>query len=178
MKIHITQKEIAEKFGFSKDIEIVIDSDHDLTNDSILVDFADKTMKEIYEETGNKAGSGKLLYSTDWYKDEDFFTTEKCRKGKHKISLRLEHKGKSWAECDSLKGYNEMLNPAEVTYLLAYVPEYRSVLKNWNFTWTSGRDSDGGLVEVGGFGDGGALVSSRQPDSRYDRLGASFSRSE
>lgn len=143
----------------------------------ILVDFAAKTMKEIYEDTGNKAGDGKLLYDVSWYANEEFYTTEKCRAGKRIVSLDLAHKGKSWNECKGLlKDGEEMLSPAEVVYLLAYVPEYREVLKGWNYTWTSGRVSDGNLVYVGEFGGEGALVSRDSAGPSDDDLGLSTSR--
>lgn len=143
----------------------------------IIVDFPAKTMKEIYEETGNKAGDGKFLYNVSWYADEEFYTTEKCRAGKRIVSLDLAHKGKSWNECKGLlKDGDEMLSPAEVVYLLAYVPEYREVLKGWNYTWTSRRDSDGNLVGVGGFDGEGADVYGYSADSSRDALGLSFSR--
>jgi hypothetical protein len=34
------------------------------------------TMSGLYDALGNEIGGGKLLYEIDWYKDEDFFTTE------------------------------------------------------------------------------------------------------
>lgn len=143
----------------------------------IIVDFPAKTMKETCEETGNKAGDGKLLYDVSWYANEEFYTTEKCRAGKRIVSLELAHKGKSWNECKSLlKDGDEMLSPAEVVYLLAYVPEYREVLKGWNYTWTSGRGSGGSLVFVGAFDGLGAVVFSRSAGYSRDSLGLSFSR--
>ena len=33
-------------------------------------------MNELKEEEFKKAGGGKILYKTDWYKDEEFFTKE------------------------------------------------------------------------------------------------------
>lgn len=143
----------------------------------ILVDFPAKTMKEIYEETGNKAGDGKLLYDVSWYANEEFYTTEKCRAGKRIMSLELAHKGKSWNKCKGLlKDGDDMLSPAEVVYLLAYVPEYRDVLKGWNYTWTSRRGSGGHLVCVGSADGGGAYVRSDSADASDDDLGLSFSR--
>lgn len=137
----------------------------------ILVDFPAKTMKEIYKETGNKAGNGKLLYSIDWYQNEDFFTKDKCRAGKRIVSLDLKHLGKSWDEIVAMGMQEEMLSSAEVTYLLAYVPEYREVLKNWKYTWTSRHDSGGHLVRVGEFDGEGASVRRYTPDDRDDDIG-------
>jgi len=34
------------------------------------------TMQSIHDRRGNMLGEGKLLYNTDWYRGEDFFTTE------------------------------------------------------------------------------------------------------
>jgi len=45
------------------------------------------------------------------------------------------------------------------------------------YVWTSCRASDGYLVRVGSFWFVGASVSGSEPDSRYDNLGVSFSRS-
>lgn len=45
------------------------------------------------------------------------------------------------------------------------------------YTWTSTRDSDGHLVDVGGFDAGGASVGRDRPDDRDAYLGVSFSRS-
>lgn len=142
----------------------------------IIVDFPAKTMREIYEETDNKIDTGKLLYNIEWYKNEYFFTTDRCRTGKRVVNLELVHMGKSWNETDVLRGEDEFLSPAEVTYLLAYVPEYRELLKNYRYTWTSGRASGGDLVRVGSFDGGGVAVLSSAPGDSYGRLGSSFSR--
>lgn len=45
------------------------------------------------------------------------------------------------------------------------------------YTWTNSRDSDGGLVSVGGFDADGADVYRDGPGIRYDDLGVSFSSS-
>jgi len=172
---------VLEKFGLPAGTEIELASDSEtIVNQSatrtIIVDFPEKTMKEICEETGNKAGSGKLLYDTAWYENEDFFTKEKTRKGKRIVSLELKHLGKSWNEIVAMGMENEMLTPAEVTYLLAYVPEYREVLKGWKYTWTSGRASDGSFVVVGLFDSDGAIVLSNRPDDSSSFIGVSFSK--
>lgn len=142
----------------------------------IIVDFPAKTMREIYEETDNKIDTGKLLCSTEWYKNEDFFTTDRCRTGKRVVNLELVHMGKLWDETNAMRGDNEFLSPAEVTYLLAYVPEYRELLKSYRYTWTSRRASSGRLVYVGSFAGEGVDVHRGTPDFSYGRLGSSFSR--
>ncbi len=65
----------------------------------MLVNFPKKTAKEIYEECGKKLGKGKLLYDIDWYKNEDFFTKEKCRESTREIITDLTPTlGKTWDE--------------------------------------------------------------------------------
>jgi len=146
---------------------------------TLTVDFPELTAKEIMEQCDNKVAGGKLLYNIDWYKDEDFFTTEKTRKGKRTIDLELLHKGKSWNKCNVLKGDKEMLNFPEVVYLLANYQEFRDLLTSYKYTWTSSRDSSGLLLFVGFFVEGGANVNRWYPRVRDDvALGVCFSRSE
>ena len=49
---------------------------------TIIVNFPSITAEEIYKKSKNKVGRDKLLYNINWYKNEDFFTKEKTRKGK------------------------------------------------------------------------------------------------
>lgn len=137
------------------------------------VTFPVLTAKEIIEACDNKIDTGKLLWSIDWYKNEDFFTKEACRPGSRYISKELLHLGKSWNEINTLKGENEMLNFAEVVYLLKEYPEYREILKGYKYTWTSSRASGGELVPVGGFDEEGVLVYHDAPDLVDDYLGVS-----
>src|SRR3990167_1212921 len=109
---------------------------------TIKLTFPSITAEEIYKKSKNKVGSDTLLWNTDWHKNEDFFTKEKTRKGKREVTLELQHLGKSWNECNKLRGNYEMLNFAETVYLAWKCPEFRAMLiKTW--TWTSSRASDG-----------------------------------
>lgn len=146
---------------------------------TLNVNFPSLTAKQIMKSCDNKIGDDKLLYNTDWYQDdwyqdEDFFTKEKTRKGKRVIELELQHNGETWNECNEL---GEMLNFAEVLYLVKEYPEFRELLTGYKWTWTSSRSSDGRLVYSGSFGPLGLLVLNGRPGYSYSRLGVCFSRS-
>ena len=143
---------------------------------TITVKFPSITAQEIYKKSKNKVGDDKLLWNIDWYKDEDFFTKEETRKGKREIVLEIQHLGRSWNECNSLKGSSEMLNFAEVTYLAWKYPEFRKLLE-YKYTWTSSRASDGRLVDFGSSDADGAYVHGWTPGSVNGYLGVAFSRS-
>jgi len=49
------------------------------------ITFPNKTAKEIVDERNNTLNGHKLLWNTDWYANEDFYTKEKCRKGTREI---------------------------------------------------------------------------------------------
>jgi len=69
-------------------------------------------------------------------------------------------------------------SPVDALYdFLMYLQNNNSRLMESKYTWTYRLTSDGGLVSVGFFGADGANVSSWAPDSAYDDLGVSFSRS-
>ncbi|MBF8280358.1 MAG: AAA 5 protein [Candidatus Magasanikbacteria bacterium] len=68
-------------------------------------------------------------------------------------------------------------SPTEVLYDLLMYFETNSRLLEDKFTWTNRRSSGGGLVLVGRFDAGGALVSDRAPGDSDVGLGVSFSRS-
>ena len=147
---------------------------------TIIVDFPEMTAEQIYEESGNKAGKNKLFYNTSWYKNEDFFTKEKTRKGKREIILELQYVDESWNECDRLRGDLEMLNFAEVMYLLWKKKEMRVLLNSSNnicYTWASSRSTDGYLVYLGSFDSEGVYGNGWRPDYRHGYLGVSLSRS-
>lgn len=145
---------------------------------TLSVTFPPKTAKQLVEECKNKVENGKLLYNTDWYKDELFYTTDKCRKGKRTVTLELQGLDKTWNECDTLvkEQGGEMLNFAEIVYLLREYPEVRKVL-DWNWTWTAVRNADGRLVCVGDADASGANVNGNGPRRAYGHLGVLFSRS-
>ena len=134
------------------------------------ITFPNKTAKQLYEECGNKLGKGKLLYNIDWYKNEDFFTKEKCRKGTREIITDLTPTlGKTWDECSHL---GQMLNFAELLWCVIKIPDF---LKEFKHSWTSSRASYGDFVVAGDFDDDGGFVSWRGPrDSRSD-VGCAFS---
>lgn len=145
------------------------------------LDFPSLTAQEILTACSNSVNGGKILYSdlTGWYEKESFFTTEKTREGKRTINLELLHKNKSWNECNgiAIKEGMEMLNFAEVIYLLKVSAEFRKMLTGYNWTWTSSRSSSGGLVNVGKFDSNGAGVFRDKPDYSDSDLGVCFSRS-
>lgn len=68
--------------------------------------------------------------------------------------------------------------PAEAIYdlIMAYQNNEERLLSDM-YAWTSKRDSDGFLVDVGPFGSVGVLVLGDNPGARHDDLGVSFSRS-
>lgn len=209
MKIQITKNEIREKFNLPIGIEIEVMDDAGpvlgslignynttvnqpvgaslnapIKPQTITVDFPALTAKEILKKVDNKAGDGKLLYAgfDGWYAKEDFYTKEKTRKGKRNVDLFFSMRDKSWNECHE-SSPDDMLNFAEVVYLLAFHPEFREVLRYGNdsgawWTWTSSRDSGGGLVRVGGFDGRGADVRGHGPGYRSDGLGLVSSRVE
>ena len=111
-----------------------------------------------------------MLYNNDWYKNEDFFTKEKCREGTREIITDLTPTfGKTWDEC---KEMGEMLNFAELLWCVIKIPDF---LKEYKYSWTSSRASYGDFVVAGDFDDDGGFVSWRGPrDSRSD-VGCAFS---
>lgn len=149
----------------------------------IKVNFPNKTAKEIMDECGNKLGNGKLLYNTNWYENEDFFTKEKCRPGVRYVSKDLIGKGKNWNECSALlkdgEREIEMLNFAEALY---FVQEYYKQTNSYpwagDWSWTSSRSSDGRLVGLGLCDAVGVGVDCFDPRSSDSYLGVCFSRSE
>lgn len=149
---------------------------------TITVTFPELTAKDIVKQCANKVESGKLLYG-DWYKKEDFYTKETTRPGTRIVNVELLHNGKSWNEIKNMGMEDNMLNFAETVYLLKESKEFRDMLRYGNdsgawWTWSTTRASDGRLVYVGDFGDGGADVDRDSPGSRDGALGVSFSRSE
>lgn len=149
---------------------------------TITVTFPELTAKQIVKECDNKVENGTLLYG-DRYLEEDFYTKEKTRPGTRAVNTELLHKGKSWNEIKNMGMEENLLNFAEVVYLLRESKEFRDMLRYPNesgawWTWTSSHGSGGRLVYVGYFDDAGAAVHSYSPEDRHDILGASFSRSE
>lgn len=149
--------------------------------DFIKVNFPNKTAKEIMDECGNKLGNGKLLYNTNWYENEDFFTKEKCRPGVRYVSKDLIGKGKNWNECSALlkdgEREIEMLNFAEALY---FVQEYYKQTNSYpwagDWSWTSSRSSLGRLVCLGGCDAGGVYVVYDDPGHSGSCLGVCFSK--
>lgn len=143
-------------------------------NKYMKITFPKKSMtaKEIMGD--NVFNGGKLLYNTDWYKNEYFFNDEKTRQGTWEVDTELSHKGKSWNECKIELKDKTMLNLAEVLYLAKNHEEFREMLEN-KYTWTSCLDSDGDRVGVGSFGAKGLGVL-YWDDDRDDNLGVSSAR--
>lgn len=150
-------------------------------NNMLLIDFPEKTAKEIIGECNNKVGEGKLVWSTDsWYKNEDFYTKEKSRTGKRWVSKELAMMGMSWNACDrSLKeDGDEMLNFAETLWFLkTYIETFKEYPDDLNYSWTSSRSSYGSLVYVGRCASDGVRVGRGSPGGSLSRLGVRFSRS-
>ena len=180
MKKETTLNVLKEIRDILKSKELVTLSVAQLQNNEVAVDFPELTAEEIMNSCDNKVAGGKLLYNTDWYKKEDFFTKEKTRKGRRIIAKKLLHKGKSWNQCAEIakKEDKEMLNFAEVVYLIKENKDFRKLITDWNYTWTSSRRSDGRLVNVGSFRSGEASVNGWTPGYSDSGLGVCFSRSE
>ena len=136
------------------------------------IKFPNKTAKEIYEYyTNNK--KRKLLYGTDWYKNEDFYTKEKCRKGTREVITDLTPTlGKTWDECKEIadKNNTSMLNFAELLWCMIKIPDF---LKG-NYSWTSSPTSDGCFVYAGDFDDDGGNVYRYRPRDSYSDVGCAF----
>lgn len=149
-------------------------------NGMILIEFPEKTGKEIVDECNNTISTGKLLWS-DWMKNDDFYAKEKSRSGKRLISKELIMKGMSWKDCArSLKGDGgEMLNFAETLWFLkTYVEKFNKIPDDLNWSWSSSRSSSGSLVAVGLFdSDGVCVYGNDGPDGSDSNLGVRFSRS-
>lgn len=145
------------------------------------ITFPNKTAKEIMEACDNKLGVGKLLgYPEGWYKYEKFYTEEKCRPRTVYIESEIVGLNKDWHECDELvkKEKGEMLNMAEMVYFIQeYFKEYGKYPDD-NYSWTTSRSSDGGLVYVGGADAGGVRVDDGGPGVSRSSLGVRFSCSE
>lgn len=144
--------------------------------DKIKIYIPKITMKEIYEQSGNKTSqSTPLLYNIDWYKNEVFFTTETSREGWYEVSKELmpESRDKTWEEQEKILKGGIRLNAAEILYVLyAYEKEFKTKLLNgFNYHWTGSRSSRGDLVDVGGFGEDGARVGDDDPSGRRGSLG-------
>lgn len=152
-----------------------------IKDNEMTITFPKITAKEIVESCNNHVDGGKLLYNTSWYATESFYTTEPTRPGKRIISLELLHAGKSWNEIDGLKGTLELLNVAEVVYLLKESAAFRELLshvgKSVYYTWTNSRESDGFLVLVGGFDSDGAHLNGWGLGFSDSSIGVCLSRS-
>lgn len=134
------------------------------------ITFPDKTAKQIVKDCGNKLGNGKLLYDTDWYENEPFYTKEKCRP--RTVEVSIGNYGDSFIDCDeTLKG--SMLSFAELLYVMTQggLPE----LKGFKYSWTSSRASDGDFVLAGVFVADGGYVGGHGPGGSDSYLGCAFS---
>lgn len=143
------------------------------------ITFPEKTAQEIVNECDNKIAGGKLLWNTDWYKNEDFYTKEKCRSKTVKIPTEIELPGKSWNECHE-SSPDDVFNFAEITYMLRESESFRKLLASSNdvrYTWTSSRASDGRLVVAGYFSSDGAGVDRGGPRDTGSLVGVCLSRS-
>lgn len=132
---------------------------------TIKITFPQKsiTAEQIMKSCDNKVAGDKLLYNTDWYKNEDFFTKEKTRQGTYEIDLEITHKCKTFSQASknvskSLPRGNEILNFAEYLYAIQESAEFRETIsKGW--IWTSSVKSNGRHLCVGLFGEGGLSVN-------------------
>lgn len=139
------------------------------------------TAQEIYNRTNNKTSKGMpILWSTNWYEKEDFFTKEKTRPGTYTFSTEITNKGKTQSEAKVVveKDDGELLSFAEWIYIMVEYEKQTGdrLFSGWEYTWTSSLASDGRLVYVGVFDDEGAVVSGDSPGNRHGYLGVSFSR--
>lgn len=144
------------------------------------ITFSSKTAKEIVESCDNKLGDGKLLYNTHWYKNEDFYTKEKCRPRTIEVSDEIEHYGKSWNKCKDIVGEDNMLNFAEYIWFIKTYYEKTGKYPEENqskYSWTSSRSSDGDLVDVGDCDSDGVRVHDGRPDYSDSDRGVRFFRS-
>ena len=133
------------------------------------ITFPNKTAQEILNDCKNKLGTGKLLYNVDWYKDEPFFTTERCRKGTREVIVELsDTMGKTWDEC---KAKGEMLNFAELLWVVIQCPDF---LRKWEYSWTSSRTSAGNFVNAGSFDLDGGYVYGIRPRASNSNVGCAF----
>jgi hypothetical protein len=132
------------------------------------ITFPNKTAKEIVEDCNNTLNGHKLLWDTDWYEDEDFYTTEKCRKGTREIITDMNDTlGKTWNEC---KEKGNMLTFAELLWCVIQIPDF---LKN-NYSWTSSSSSGGDFVSAGDFDFGGGSVDGPGPWDSDSDVGCAF----
>lgn len=176
-RIAIALEKIVEKFEIPGIAEKVKKDDFPVKEGYIT--FPEKTAQQIVDECDNKVPGGKLLWNTDWYKNEDFFTEETCRPRTVIIPTEIEMAGKSWNECHESNS-DDMFNFAEVTYMLRESKSFQKLLASSNsarYTWTSSRGSGGILVIAGDFGSGGADVRRWEPRSAGSILGVCLSRS-
>ena len=169
-QITILKKILKEVKEINKKLDIPV-----VKSDDGYITFPEKTAKEIVDECNNTIDGHNFLYDTDWYKDADFFTKEKCRPRTVKIPTEISCVGKSWNEC---KG--DMPNFAEVIYMMRESKEYRELFRYGNksgawYTWTSSVDPSGKrFVDAGGFDDAGVSVDGHYPDSTWYEQGCSF----
>ena len=134
------------------------------------IKFPNLTAQQIVKKYDNKLGKGKLLSDTTWYKNEDFYTKEKCRKGTKEIITDLKPTlDKTWDEC---KEMGKMLNFAELLWCVIQIPDF---LKKWKYSWTSSRTSHGNFVLAGYFGDDGGYVIGWGPRYSSSNFGGAFS---
>lgn len=142
------------------------------------ITFPNLTAKEIIEACDNKLGNGKLLFSISRYKDEDFYTTEKCRPMTVEIDSAVTHLGKTWNKCKALETLGiQMLNFAEMIYFIQEYCKANGTYPDSNWSWTSSRSSRGVLVIVGYCDSDGVRVSDDDPALSGSYLGVRFSRS-
>ena len=143
----------------------------------MILTFPNKTAKEIVDECDNKLGKGKFLYDIDWYKDEDFYTMEKCSPRTVEVIEEIQHLGKTWNECKAMEksGKVEMLNFPEYLYFIQeYYKKYDKYFDS-KWSWTSSHSSFGDLVRLGGGDAGGVRVLDGGPWGSRDYLGVVFS---
>ena len=134
------------------------------------ITFPSLTAKQIVQKYNNKLGKGMLRCHIDWYENEDFYAKEKCRKGTREIITDLTPTlDKTWDEC---KKIGEMLNLSELLWCVIKIPDF---LREYKYSWTCSRASDGNFVNAGNFDDDGGYVSRDRPGVSYSALGCAFS---
>lgn len=149
----------------------------EVKDNAVTVTFPQLTAKEMIEKYDNKLGDNKILFNPKgWYEKEAFYTLEKPRSGTFKISFELLHKGKSWNECkDLLKEGQSMPNFAECVHLLIHYNDFRNMLENYNWMWTSSHSLERHVVLLGCFDSGGLNVDFVGPYYSHSNLGSCFS---
>jgi len=117
---------------------------------------------------------GMPFWSTWW--ETELFAREKARAITIEIPAEFPKETLNITGDDAVR-FNHILSAPEYAQIIwLHYQATKEYLYGYYWSWTSSRSSAGGLVFLGGFASGGALVHGRGPSHSDSTLGVALSR--